>query len=191
MGQLMAKIREQHPERLPDSDDSGEEGDNSQDDGEELPHTKSPALSTTSVGQTSSAASKRKNKIKGEESAALLQRLEERIHASSKLQERLIDEMSAPTDSMVAERRQWAQWFGSAISDIGDSLCSQFKAESLKLVNTFKARSKYIQRAAVKQPSVQPYMQSADQEHADFNTARRLQTINYSSNPGGYLPIWQ
>lgn len=187
----MAKIRERHPERLPDSDDSGEEVDNSQDDGEELPQTKPPALSTASVEQTSYATSKRKKKTRGEESAALLQRLEERIHTSSKLQERLIDEMSAPTDSRVAERRQWAQWLGSAITDIDDSLWSEFQAESLKLVNTFKARSKYIQQAAVKPPSVQPYMQSADQEHADFYTARRLQTINYSSNPGGYLPIWQ
>ncbi|KAH3711509.1 hypothetical protein DPMN_071178 [Dreissena polymorpha] len=121
-----------------------QEGDNSQDDGEELPQTKSPTLSAASVEQTSSAASKRKKKTRCKESAALLQRLEERIHTSSKLQERLIDEMSAPTDSRVAERRQWAQWFGSAITDIDDSVWSEFQAESVKLVNTFKARSKYI-----------------------------------------------
>ncbi|KAH3892849.1 hypothetical protein DPMN_016982 [Dreissena polymorpha] len=130
------------------------------------------------------------------------------MHTSSKLQERLIDEMSAPTDtrvaerrqwaqwstptdSRVAERRQWAQWFGSAITDIDDFLWSEIQAESLKLVKTFKARFKYIQHAAVKQPFVQPYMQSAEQEHAYFYTARHLQTINNSSNPGGYLPIWQ
>ncbi|KAH3715960.1 hypothetical protein DPMN_058676 [Dreissena polymorpha] len=90
------------------------------------------------------------------------------------MQERLIDEMAAPTDTRVAERLQWAQWFGSAITDIDDFLWSEFQAESLKLVDTFKARSKYIQQAAVKPPSMQPYMQSADQEHAYFFTARRL-----------------
>ncbi|KAH3715961.1 hypothetical protein DPMN_058677 [Dreissena polymorpha] len=62
----MAKSRERHLERLPDSDDSGEEGDSSQDDGEELPQTKSPALSTSSVEQTSSAANKPEKKTRGE-----------------------------------------------------------------------------------------------------------------------------
>lgn len=174
----MSKIREKHPERIHDSQESDEEEENGED---KLPST-SPALSTASGDTDTSAAAKRKKKTSREESTAFLQRLEERIQQSSQMQEKLFDQMSVPTDPRVAERRQWAQWFGAAIPEIDDSLWSEFQAESLQLVNTFKARSKHVQPATV---------QPVEQERADYDTARRLQTLNYSSSPGGYLPIWQ
>ncbi|XP_060605868.1 uncharacterized protein LOC132758310 [Ruditapes philippinarum] len=187
----MKQIREKHPERMPDSDESGEDGENSQDDREEQLPSASPALSTASGEQDTSTSGNRKKKASREESTALLQRLQERIQKSSQLQEKLIDEMSVPKDPRVAERRQWAQWFGSAITDIDDSLWSDFQAESLQLVSNFKVRSKSLQQAPVQQFPLQPSLPSADQERADYHTAKRLQTINYSSNPGGYLPVWQ
>ncbi|CAC5395215.1 unnamed protein product [Mytilus coruscus] len=45
-----------------------------------------------------------------------------------------------------------------------------------------RPRSKRVQPATV---------QPVQQERADYGAARRLQTLNYSSYPGGYLPIWQ
>ena len=100
----------------------------------------------------------------------------------SEMQEKLYEQMSVSTDPRVAERRQWAQWFGAAIPEIHDSLWSEFQTESLQLVNSFKARSRRVQAAAT---------QPVQHDHSVYVTARRLQTLNYSSSPGGYLPIWQ
>lgn len=94
------------------------------------------------------------------------------------MKEKILEQIAEPADPKVAERRQW---FGTAISEIDDSLWTDFQAESLQLVNSFKARSKRVQQAN----NLQQY------QHSDFDTARRLQTLNYTSCPGGYLPIWQ
>ncbi|CAC5395216.1 unnamed protein product [Mytilus coruscus] len=128
----------------------------------------SPALSTATGDTDTSAAAMEKKKTSREESTAFFQRLEH-IQQSSQMQN-LFDQMSVRTDARVAERQ------------IDDFLWSEFLAESLQLVNTFKARSKRVQPATV---------QPVQQERADYGAARRLQTLNYSSYPGGYLPIWQ
>ncbi|XP_041353056.1 uncharacterized protein LOC121371318 [Gigantopelta aegis] len=75
--------------------------------------------------------------------------------------------ISVPTDPRVAERHQWAQWFGAAIPEIDDALWPEFQAESLHFVNTFK------------------------QELRDYEAAKHLQSFSYSSCPDGYLPAWQ
>ena len=161
-----------------DSEESNAEEENVED---KLPST-SPALSTTSMDKDTPVVPKKKKKTGSDESTAFLQRLEQRIQQSSNMQEKLLDQLSAPTDTRVAERRQWAQWFGAAITEIDDSLWSEFQTESLQLVNSFKIRSKHVKPATV---------QSVQQERVDYDVARRLQTLNYSTNPGGYLPIWQ
>lgn len=76
-----------------------------------------------------------------------LQRLEERIQQSTEMKEKILEQIAKPADPKVAERRQWTQWFGTAISEIDDSLWTDFQAESLQLVNSFKARSKRVQQA--------------------------------------------
>lgn len=76
-----------------------------------------------------------------------LQRLEERIQQSTEMKEKILEQIAEPADPKVAERRQWTQWFGTAISEIDDSLWTDFQAESLQLVNSFKARSKRVQQA--------------------------------------------
>ena len=40
---------------------------------------------------------------------------------------------------------------------------------------------------SMQQATVQP----VEQECGDYDVARHLQTLNYSSCPGGYLPVWQ
>lgn len=97
------------------------------------------------------------------------------------MKEKILEQIAKPADPNVAERRQWTQWFGTAISEIDDSLWTDFQAESLQLVNSFKARSKRVQQAN----NLQQY------QHSDFDRPRRLQTLNYTSCLGGYLPIWQ
>lgn len=63
------------------------------------------------------------------------------------MKEKILEQIAKPADPKVAERRQWTQWFGTAISEIDDSLWTDFQAESLQLVNSFKARSKRVQQA--------------------------------------------
>lgn len=60
------------------------------------------------------------------------------------MKEKILEQIAEPADPKVAERRQW---FGTAISEIDDSLWTDFQAESLQLVNSFKARSKRVQQA--------------------------------------------
>lgn len=79
--------------------------------------------------------------------SVFLQRLEERIQQSTEMKEKILEQIAEPADPKVAERRQWTQWFGTAISEIDDSLWTDFQAESLQLVNSFKARSKRVQQA--------------------------------------------
>lgn len=124
---------------------------------------------------------KKKESANKENTSVFLQRLEERIQQSTEMKEKNLEQIAEPADPKVAERRQWTQWFGTAISEIDDSLWTDFQAESLQLVNSFKARSKRAQQAN----NLQQY------QHSDFDTAKRLQTLNYTSCPGGYLPIWQ
>ncbi|KAH3887920.1 hypothetical protein DPMN_011942 [Dreissena polymorpha] len=173
----MAKIRERHPQRLPDSDDSGEEGDNSQDDGEELPQTKSPALSTRLPAL---------NKLHLQPvSGRRRQEVKNMPPCYNAVKKEYIRPVSCRRGLLTKCLHHQTPGWLSVVSGLSGLVLRSM------ILMTNKARSKYIQQAAVKPPSLQPYMQSADQEHTDFYTARLLQTFNYSSNPGGYLPIWQ
>lgn len=109
--------------------------------------------------------------------------MNERIEQSGRMQDKLLEQMVVPTDPRAAERRQWAQWFGVAISEIDDALLSEFQAESLQLVNTFKARSKRLQAVnavstCTAQSSAAPQsagnVKPKEQERADFQAAMRL-----------------
>ncbi|KAL5006470.1 hypothetical protein ScPMuIL_015276 [Solemya velum] len=96
---------------------------------------------------------------------------------------------SGDTDTSVVVKRkkrtnreESTEFLQRLEEQIDDSIWSEFQAESLRLVSNFKARSKCVQPATV---------HPRQQERADYDTARRLQTLNYSSTPGGYLPRWQ
>lgn len=161
-----------HPERILASQEN--------DDDEEHEDDRVDSISPSSGTCKEPDMTKKKNANK-ENTSVFLQRLEERIQQSTEMKERIkqstemkekiLEQIAEQDDTKVAEGRQWTQWFGTAISEIDDSLWTDFQAECLQLVNSFKARSKRVQQAN----NIQQYY------HSDFDTARRLQTLNYSS----------
>lgn len=171
------QIRDKHPEQILASQEN--------DDDEEYEDDRVDSISPSSSSGTCKEPDMTKKKKSASKentcTSVFLQRLEERIQQSTEMKEKILEQIAEPADRKVDERRQWTQWFGTAISEIDDSLWTDFQAESLQLVNSFKARSKRVQQAN----NLQQY------QHSDFDRPRRLQTLNYTSCLGGYLPIWQ
>lgn len=190
----MAKILEKHPDRVQNVNEIDEGGESGEDS---IPSI-SPAMSEVSGEIDVSVAKIGIKKANKEDTSFFIKRLNERIEHSGRMHDKLLEQIVIPRDPRAPERRQWAQWFGAVISEIDDALWSEFQAESLQLINTFKGRSKRLQAinadsTCTAQSSAAP--QSAgivnpkEQERADFEAAMCVQQLNYSSTPGGYLSI--